>query len=87
MRIIAWVALGCVMIAGCSTNPDGTQSVNKTAVGAAVGAVAGGLLGNQIDNDGNRDRGTFTGAIAGAAGGAGRGYKMDRPEKERVSTW
>jgi outer membrane protein OmpA-like peptidoglycan-associated protein len=82
MRTIALLALGGLLLAGCTTNPDGTQSINRAAVGGAVGAVAGGLLGNQLDRDGNRDRGTITGAIAGAAAGAGLGYVMDRQEKE-----
>jgi outer membrane protein OmpA-like peptidoglycan-associated protein len=73
--------LACLLIASCTTNPDGTQSVNRTAVGAAVGAVAGGVLGNRID-DGNRGRGTAIGAVSGAAVGAGVGYMMDRQEHE-----
>jgi outer membrane protein OmpA-like peptidoglycan-associated protein len=73
--------LGCLLIASCTTNPDGTQSVNRTAVVAAVGAVAGGVLGNRID-DGNRGRGTAIGAVSGAAVGAGVGYMMDRQERE-----
>jgi outer membrane protein OmpA-like peptidoglycan-associated protein len=82
MKKTACLALGGLLLAACQTNPDGTRSVSKTAVGGAVGAVAGGVLGNQIDNDGNRDRGTITGAVVGAAAGAGLGYMMDRQERE-----
>ncbi|HEX6143322.1 MAG TPA: OmpA family protein [Geminicoccaceae bacterium] len=82
MRNTACLALAGLLLAGCQTNPDGTRTVNKTAVGAAVGAVAGGVLGNQIDDDGNRDRGTITGAAVGAAAGAGVGYLFDRQERE-----
>jgi outer membrane protein OmpA-like peptidoglycan-associated protein len=67
---------------GCTTNPDGTQSVNRTAVGAAVGAAAGGLIGNRLDRKGSRTGGTVAGAAAGAALGGGIGYTMDRQEKE-----
>jgi outer membrane protein OmpA-like peptidoglycan-associated protein len=82
MRKFVCLASAGLLLMACQANPDGTQSVNKTAVGAAVGAVAGGVLGNQIDNDGNRDRGTITGAAVGAAAGAGVGYLFDRQERE-----
>jgi outer membrane protein OmpA-like peptidoglycan-associated protein len=81
MRRLSCLALGCVLLAGCTTHADGTQSVNKTAVGAGVGAVAGGVLGNRLDKD-KRGRGTIIGAVAGAAAGAGVGYMMDRQEAE-----
>lgn len=82
MRKTLCLASAGLLLMACQTNPDGTQSMNKTAVGAAVGAVAGGVLGNQIDDDGNRDRGTITGAAVGAAAGAGVGYLFDRQERE-----
>lgn len=81
MTKTAWLALGCLLFAGCTTNPDGTQSVNRKAVGAGVGAVAGGLIGNRIDQ-GDRVVGTAVGAAAGAAIGAGVGHMMDRQEQE-----
>jgi outer membrane protein OmpA-like peptidoglycan-associated protein len=81
MRMKACSALGALLLAACTTHADGTQSVNKTAVGAGVGAVAGGVLGNRLDKD-NRGRGTVIGAAAGAAAGAGIGYVMDRQEAE-----
>jgi outer membrane protein OmpA-like peptidoglycan-associated protein len=81
MRRLSCVVLGAVLLAGCTTHADGTQSVNKTAVGAGVGALAGGVLGNRLDKD-KRGRGTVIGAVAGAAAGAGIGYVMDRQEAE-----
>ena len=81
MRKISCLAFGALLLAGCTTNADGTQSVNKTAVGATVGAVTGGVLGNRLDK-GNRTRGTVLGAAAGAAAGGGIGYLMDRQEAE-----
>jgi len=81
MRIKACSALGALLLAACTTHADGTQSVNKTAVGATVGALAGGVLGNRLDKD-NRVRGTVIGAAAGTAAGAGIGYLMDRQEAE-----
>lgn len=81
MKTSLLLMLGCLAIAGCTTHPDGTQSVNRTAVGAAVGAVAGGVLGNRVDDD-DRGRGTAIGAVSGAAVGAGVGYMMDRQEQE-----
>ena len=81
MRKRTYLALGCLLLAGCTTQADGTQSVNKTAVGAGVGALAGGVLGNRLDK-GNRTRGTIIGAAAGAAAGGGLGYMMDRQEAQ-----
>jgi outer membrane protein OmpA-like peptidoglycan-associated protein len=81
MRMKACSALGALLLAACTTHADGTQSVNKTAVGAGVGAIAGGVLGNRLDK-GNRARGTIIGAAAGTAAGAGIGYLMDRQEAE-----
>jgi outer membrane protein OmpA-like peptidoglycan-associated protein len=81
MRKRTYLALGCLLLAGCTTQADGTQSVNKTAVGATVGALAGGVLGNRLDK-GNRTRGTIIGAAAGAAAGGGLGYMMDRQEAD-----
>ena len=81
MRMKACSALGALLLAACTTHADGTQSVNKTAVGAGIGAVAGGVLGNRLDK-GNRVRGTVVGAAAGTAAGAGIGYLMDRQEAE-----
>lgn len=82
MMKTAWVALGCLLIAGCTTNPDGTQSVNKAAVGGAIGAVAGGIIGNRLDKKGSRTGGTIAGAVAGAAAGGGIGYIFDKQERE-----
>ncbi|MEZ5935246.1 MAG: OmpA family protein [Alphaproteobacteria bacterium] len=76
------MALGCLLVASCTTNPDGTQSVNKTAVGGAIGAVAGGIIGNRLDKKGSRTGGTIAGAVAGAAVGGGVGYLFDKQEKE-----
>ncbi|MGI9509955.1 MAG: OmpA family protein [Geminicoccaceae bacterium] len=82
MMRAAWLAAGCLFLASCTTNPDGTQSVNKTAVGGAVGAVAGGILGNRLDKKGSRTGGTIAGAVAGAAVGGGIGYAFDKQERE-----
>ncbi len=81
MRMTTCVALGSLLLAGCTTQSDGTQSVNKTAVGAGVGALAGGVLGNRLDKK-HRAAGTVIGAVAGAAAGGGIGYMMDRQEAE-----
>ncbi|MEL6961992.1 MAG: OmpA family protein [Pseudomonadota bacterium] len=82
MMRTACIAFGCLLVASCTTNPDGTQSVNKAAVGGAIGAVAGGILGNRLDKKGSRTGGTIAGAAAGAAVGGGLGYLFDRQEKE-----
>ncbi|MEM7021512.1 MAG: OmpA family protein [Pseudomonadota bacterium] len=78
-KAIAAVGL---LLAGCTTHADGTQSTNKTAVGAAVGSVAGAVLGNRLGGSDNRVAGTLIGAAAGAAVGGGVGYAMDRQEAE-----
>ena len=79
--LLALTAVG--VVSGCATTqPDGTQDRNNTAIGAVVGAVAGAVIGGQLDDDGNRDRGVITGAVLGAAAGAGIGNVMDRQEQE-----
>ncbi len=78
----ACILLSSILFASCTTNPDGTQSINRTAVGGAVGAVAGGILGNRLDRKGSRKGGTIAGAVAGAAVGAGVGYALDSQERE-----
>jgi outer membrane protein OmpA-like peptidoglycan-associated protein len=77
----ACIALGCLLLASCTTNEDGTTSVNRTAVGGAIGAVAGGVLGNRLDKKGSRTGGTIAGAVAGAAVGAGVGYALDSQQR------
>jgi outer membrane protein OmpA-like peptidoglycan-associated protein len=81
MRAIACLVLA-TLLAGCTTHADGTQSANKTAIGAVVGSVAGAVLGNRLDRSGSRVEGTLIGAAAGAAAGGGIGYFMDRQEAE-----
>jgi outer membrane protein OmpA-like peptidoglycan-associated protein len=81
MKKTAFLALASLALAGCTTHADGTQSTNKTAVGAGIGALAGGILGNRASGD-HRARNTVIGAAAGAAVGGGIGYMMDRQESE-----
>ena len=81
MHIKVCSVLGILLLAACTTHADGTQSANKTAIGAGVGALAGGVLGNRLDKD-KRGRGTVIGAAAGRRGGGGIGYLMDRQEAE-----
>ena len=59
MKRMACLVVGCAMLAACTTNPDGTQTVNQAAVGGALGAVAGGILGNRLDKKGSRTGGTI----------------------------
>jgi outer membrane protein OmpA-like peptidoglycan-associated protein len=81
MRSTAYLAFG-LLLAGCTTHADGTQSANKTAIGAVVGSVTGAVLGNRVAGKGSRVQGTVIGAAAGAAVGGGIGYVMDRQETE-----
>jgi len=81
MRSAAYLGLG-LLLAGCTTHADGTQSANKTAIGAVVGSVTGAVLGNRVAGKGSRVQGTVIGAAAGAAVGGGIGYVMDRQETE-----
>ena len=81
MRSTAYLALG-LLLAGCTTHADGTESANKTAIGAVVGSVTGAVLGNRVAGKGNRVQGTVIGAAAGAAVGGGIGYMMDRQEAD-----
>ena len=48
MHMKACSVLGLLLLAGCTTHADGTQSASKTAIGAGVGALAGGVLGNRL---------------------------------------
>ena len=77
MRKTLYLALGLSLV-GCTTHADGTQSANKTAIGAVVGSVTGAVIGNQVAGKGSRVGGTVIGAAAGAAVGGGIGYMMDR---------
>ena len=81
MRSTGYLALG-LLLAGCTTHADGTQSANKTAIGAVVGSVTGAVIGNRVAGKGSRVQGTVIGAAAGAAAGGGIGYVMDRQEAE-----
>jgi outer membrane protein OmpA-like peptidoglycan-associated protein len=81
MRSAAYLGLG-LLLAGCTTHADGTESANKTAIGAVVGSVTGAVLGNRVAGKGSRVQGTVIGAAAGAAVGGGIGYMMDRQEAE-----
>jgi uncharacterized protein YcfJ len=78
MRSSAYVACGLLLLAGCTTHADGTESANKTAIGAVVGSVTGAVIGNRVAGKGSRVQGTVIGAAAGAAVGGGIGYMMDR---------
>lgn len=82
MTKTVWIAMGCLVLASCTTNPDGTQSVNRTAIGGAIGAVAGGIIGNRLGSKGSRTGATIAGAAAGAAAGGGIGYLMDSQEQD-----
>jgi outer membrane protein OmpA-like peptidoglycan-associated protein len=81
MRRMLYLALG-LSLAGCTTHADGTQSANKTAIGAVVGSVTGAVIGNRVAGKGSRVGGTVIGAAAGAAVGGGVGYMMDRQEAD-----
>lgn len=82
MQKAAYLAGACLFLAGCTTHADGTQSANKTALGAVIGSVSGALVGNRLDESGSRVEGTVIGAMAGAAAGGGIGYVLDRQEAE-----
>ena len=81
MRSAAYLGLG-LLLAGCTTHADGTESANKTAIGAVVGSVTGAVIGNRVAGKGSRVQGTVIGAAAGAAVGGGLGYMMDRQEAD-----
>jgi uncharacterized membrane protein YebE (DUF533 family) len=85
MKKTAFLALASLALAGCTTHADGTQSTNKTAVGAGIGALAGGIFGNRASGD-HRARNTVIGAAAGAAVGGGIGYMMDRRNRSCASS-
>ncbi|MDX6752238.1 OmpA family protein [Geminicoccaceae bacterium 1502E] len=70
---------GLVLLAGCTTAPDGTQRVSKAGMGAGAGAVIGGIAGAVLDK--NDARGVPLGAAIGAAVGGGIGYLFDRQEQ------
>lgn len=78
-KIIALLMMTVLVAVSCTTTPDGTKKVNKTAAGAGIGAAAGAVLGQVIGKD---TKGTLIGTAGGAAVGAVIGNIFDRQEKE-----
>jgi outer membrane protein OmpA-like peptidoglycan-associated protein len=89
LKIIA-VAMAGVVVAGCTPTYDpvtGSQSINRTAVGAGLGAAAGALAGLvYADAKDSGSKGTrnavLIGAGIGALTGGGVGLYMDNQEAE-----
>ncbi|MFV0411528.1 MAG: OmpA family protein [Paracoccus sp. (in: a-proteobacteria)] len=72
-----------IALSACTTNPDGTTSVNKTGAGALTGAVVGGLYGAGRDDDkNNQGKDILKGAAIGALGGAVVGNVLQRQEQD-----
>lgn len=65
----------CIMMTGCSTNPQtGNFELNRTGLGLAAGAVGGALVGAAL-GDGSM---AIKGALIGAAAGGGGGYLWEK---------
>lgn len=82
LRLTVLTSLAAATLAACSSNPDGSRSVNTTAVGTTVGALTGAVLG-RLGAGGNDNSWAIAGGTAGGAAlGAGLGYLLDRQETE-----
>ena len=83
-RQLGILALLAFVLAACTTNPDGTQSANKTAVGAVAGAVVGYGVGVALSgkDDKKRKKNGRMGAVAGAALGAAAGATIGYIDRE-----
>lgn len=76
-------AAGLIALSACTTNPDGTTSINKTGTGALAGAVVGGLYGAGRDDDkNNQGDDILKGAAVGALGGAVIGNVLQKQEQD-----
>jgi surface antigen len=76
-RSIAIIALGGILLAGCSAD-----SGPRETSGALIGGVAGGLLGNTIGHGAGRAAATIFGAALGAIVGASVGRDLDERDRE-----
>ena len=86
-KLILSAVCGCVLLAGCATDPyTGESRASRTAIGAGVGTAAGAGIGARIGGK----KGALIGAGAGAVVGTGTGAYMDiqakRLREELVST-
>lgn len=84
MRLVmAAVAAGTVLLAGCTTNPyTGESQVSKGVYGAAIGAAVGCGLGSVTSDRGKRTDRCLKGAAIGGVTGGGVGVYMDVQEKK-----
>ena len=80
-RAIGAVAAVAVVLAGCATMEEASQSP-RAGRGAAIGAVAGGVIGNVVAAPGLRTQGAAIGAAIGAALGGAAGFAMDRQRNQ-----
>lgn len=81
MKTWALGAMGLVLLAGCTTDPQtGQQSVSQAGMGAGLGALGGAALGAIIDDD--TGRGALIGAAVGALAGTAVGAYLDNQQAE-----
>ena len=82
-RILTLTLAGSLLIGGCATTQQGTQTKpSKTATGAAIGAVVGGIVGAATGpKHSNKGKRILIGAAAGALIGGTIGYILDQQAK------
>jgi len=82
-RILTLTLAGSLLIGGCATTQQGTQTKpSKTATGAAIGAVVGGIAGAVTGpKHSNKGKRILIGAAAGALIGGTIGYILDQQAK------
>jgi len=79
-KILALTLTGSLVLGGCATTQQGTQTTpNKTVTGAAIGAVVGGIAGAVTGpKHSNKGKRVLIGAAAGALIGGAIGYILDQ---------
>jgi outer membrane protein OmpA-like peptidoglycan-associated protein len=74
---VGLMALGCLLISGCTT--PGKRTAIGTGVGAAAGAGVGAAIGSA---SGKAKEGALIGAVSGAIIGGAIGNRLDKQAKE-----
>lgn len=78
LRLITGVSAVTLFASGCATNPDGSYTYQKTAIGALGGAAVGAGIGALVGGKSHRGRNAAIGGLTGAVVGGGIGNYMDR---------
>lgn len=82
IKNIALVVAATVVLTGCSSNGlVGSNTFNRTKIGAVTGAVVGAVTGYNTKGN-HKGRRAAIGAVVGAVAGGGAGYALDKQANE-----